>query len=431
MVIAALLLIQLYPQAFGHGIAFDSTIPQEYRDMNVALFIKVKPEVITGPVDRGSITITVRDIANNKIVEDVVLFIRIIKDNRILLEDKFNSPDGRIILDIIPNDIKPKISAFWDPDEGWRASQSLPATIEGPIFLDGGLYHFMIEVHKLEGNELPTNMILKYDSFVSIGKPYKFPVDGNTITIWNMYDKVTDLEYSNRVIRFDMPFNWDRGYLARVPLIHIDVIIPRELSDVIADEYDVRINDISIPEDALRIDTSKPNFVAVHIVLLTQHMMDIIDDVDESFKREGLAEFIVTPAKPREEIGIESLSATSSNGRYDVTISYSPSLITDTPITFILGFRDKETDAVAEATFNFLIMKDGEEIFREDNVSTIVGVGTIQYTFTEEGSYTIMLEDINSEGENVSFGISVVPEFPIAFLIISIAMSIAVAIRRL
>lgn len=406
VIISAILIIQFYPQAFGHGIAFDSTIPQEYRGMNIALFVKVEPEVITKPVDKGKITITVRDMSTNKIVEDVVLLIRIIKDNRILLEDKFNSPDGRIILEIIPNDIKPKISAFWDPDEGYRASQSLPATVEGPIFLDGGLYHFMFEVYQLEGSEIPTNMILRYDSYVSIGKPYVYRVNNSNVTIWNMYDKVIGFEYIDN-LEFTMPLNWDVSYLSRVPLIHIDVIIPRELEDIISDEYDVKINGISIPKDALRIDTSKPNFVAVHIVLLTQHIMNIIDEIDEQDKKEGIAEFSINPAKPREEIGIEELTVLSINKNYESTISYSPSLITDTPITFIIGFRDQRTNAVADAEFNFVILKDGNEIFREDDVKTIVGVGTVQYTFSEEGSYTIVLEDINGEDE-ARFAITVV-----------------------
>jgi hypothetical protein len=244
-----------------------------------------------------------------------------------------------------------------------------------------------------------------------------------------LYDKITNFEYADNTIKFDMPLNWDIDYISRVPLIHIDVIIPRELEGIIAEEYNVKINGISIAKDALRIDTSKPNFVAVHIVLLTQHMMNIIDDIDESYKMKDIAEFTINPAKPREEIGIEELSAISSDEAYKVTLSYSPSLITDTPITFIIGFRDQKSNEVAEAVFDFVIMKDGNEVFREDGVRTIVGVGTIQYTFTEVGSYAIMLEHINGK-EDATFAITVVPEFPIVLLIISMAMSL-VLIKRL
>lgn len=428
VIAAALLMMPFYP-ALGHGISFDSTPPQEYRGMNIALFVKVEPQVITEQVDKGKITITLRDISNNKILEDVILFIRIIKDDRILLEDKFNSPEGRVVLEIIPNDVKPKISAFWDPKEGWRASESLPATVEGPILLEGGLYHFMFEVHKVEGSEIPENMVLKYDSYVSIGEPHTFPAGNSSITIWNMYDKVTDFAYTNGTINFDMPFNWDVTYLATVPLVHIDVILPRELEEIISKEYAVKINGVSIPRDALRIDTSKPNFVAVHIVLLTQHIMSMIDDIDESYKIKDIAEFTVSPTKPAEEIGIEELSTISNDGNYKVTVSYSPSLTINTPITFIMGFRDQRNNEVAEATFDFVISKDGEVVFREDDVSTVVGVGTVQYTFTEVGSYTISLENINRGGD-ADFAITIVPEFPIAFLIVSIAMSLVVLMRR-
>ena len=421
------LLLLAYPiQVFGHGISFDSTSPKPYQDMDVALFIKVEPPVVTELLERGRITITVKDTSSNRIIEDVALLIRIVKDDRVLLEDMFNSPDGRIVMNIIPKDVKPKISAFWDPRDGWRASKDLPATIEAPILLEGGLYHFIIEVHKLDGNEIPENMILEYDTFISIGQAYEFDVDDNKITIWSLYDKIIDFKYDG-MIRFATPLDWSKEYISSLSLMHIDVIIPRELIN--ANNYDVRLNGISISRDALRIDTSKEDVVAVHIILLNKHLDIISNLMDKAYEEKGIAEFMLMPLV-KSSSNVDMLIDTSSKGNYEVSLRYSPSLLTDIPVTFIIGFKDLRSNAVSDAKFDFVIIKDGDVVFREDDLTTLVGVGTIQYTFTDVGSYTIRLEDINDEQEDVEFNIRVIPEFPIAIIVASIGVSMSILFAR-
>ncbi len=86
------------------------------------------------------------------------------------------------------------------------------------------------------------------------------------------------------------------------------------------------------------------------------------------------------------------------------------------PAKLWLKISDAATGALLEkAPHELVIISNGNEILREshDSPSHIH-----EYTFAEEqkGQVTIRIENLNNTGENLEFGVTVVPEFPFAIL---------------
>ena len=80
--------------------------------------------------------------------------------------------------------------------------------------------------------------------------------------------------------------------------------------------------------------------------------------------------------------------------------------------TFEIHFIEPETGKeVEDVIYEFGVMQDDMLLFmRTDQTSNVQRV-----TFSEEGPYTILVNNIDGLDENTSFSVQVTPEFPIAW----------------
>lgn len=102
------------------------------------------------------------------------------------------------------------------------------------------------------------------------------------------------------------------------------------------------------------------------------------------------------------------LEEASDQDTFMVEIDWTPADIGDEN-TFEIRFIEPETDKeVEDVVYDFGIEQDGSMILaREDQTST-----TQRVAFGEEGSYTIVVGNIDGLGEGASFPVQVTPEFP-------------------
>src|SRR5439155_3002948 len=110
-----------------------------------------------------------------------------------------------------------------------------PIVVEGPIFLEGGLYHFKVRIVTLDEDTLvlPDNQQTVYEDSLSIGD-----IENKTISIGDKqvpvdiisyYDKINDFEFDNKTMQmqFDMPFDWDINRLNKTNIfVHQEITIP-------------------------------------------------------------------------------------------------------------------------------------------------------------------------------------------------------------
>src|SRR5919202_460410 len=226
--------------AYSDGL-FQDQISASVGERKVALFIKMTPPVVTTETlkkgQKPTIEFRVFNSNNNATYFHVTYQILIQKDNRTLLNQWFHHHYGDLKLEIIPkNSTGTKIYAQKDPIlDVYTGTLDTPVLVEGPIFLEGGLYHFKVKIATLDEDTLvlPDNQQTLYEDSLSIGD-----IENRTISLGNSrvpvdiisyYDKINDFRFDNKSmqLQFDMPFDWDINRLNKTNIfVHQEITIP-------------------------------------------------------------------------------------------------------------------------------------------------------------------------------------------------------------
>ncbi|MCI0560605.1 MAG: hypothetical protein MN733_19125 [Nitrososphaera sp.] len=117
--------------------------------------------------------------------------------------------------------------------------------------------------------------------------------------------------------------------------------------------------------------------------------------------------FAANSAGAQEQLKLESLS---DEGTFRVEMIWIPDDI-GSDNTFSIRFIEPETNLEIEDIEYSLVLSQGDsgiqELRRVDQTATQQKI-----RFAEQGSYNIMIDDIDGLGEGASFSIQVTPEFP-------------------
>jgi len=137
-----------------------------------------------------------------------------------------------------------------------------------------------------------------------------------------------------------------------------------------------------------------------------------------------------------------AMRGSSDRKNIDVLIEPDPTPIENKEqTTFKVAFLQPGTDAIVQhIDYDFVIMKDGEEIFRasaqpgqQQPIHSTEGIATISYKFEDQGDYSIQvtisgIRFLPIEPETATFPLKVTPEFPVgaAAIFASAALMFAV-----
>lgn len=115
------------------------------------------------------------------------------------------------------------------------------------------------------------------------------------------------------------------------------------------------------------------------------------------------------PSFPVDEFGsrIEDfpLYNFTGDGEVEIGLSWTPeSIVTNEPISFIMDFFEYPENSRSYLwSYNFVIMQNGTEIYRTDEI-TQVGSSVQTYTFSSAGKTTIRIESDENKSSFVQFG---------------------------
>jgi hypothetical protein len=123
----------------------------------------------------------------------------------------------------------------------------------------------------------------------------------------------------------------------------------------------------------------------------------------------------------QEQIRLEALT---DQGTFRVEIIWTPNDI-GRANTFEIRFIDPDTDSeIEDVKYDISIYRDGRpDIQRLDQISAFQ-----EFSFEEQGSYEIRIEDIEDLGEGVIIPIQVTPEFRLEVFFLFAACGIGVAV---
>ncbi len=229
---------------FGDGLFMEELVAS-LGDRQANLLIKMSPPVVTTDLiqkqsQKPVIDFRLYDSKTNQTFKEVTYYITIEKNGEKLLSDWFYDPDGDLSIQMHPR-ITSQITVSGDIDpilNAYTSQGSGPVVASGPIFLEGGLYNFIVRIVTVDFVKtiLPDDQQPVFDGGLSVGAYQNKSLDVNgtpiPVEILSYYDKINNITYvpSSNAISFDMPFNYDMNKLNDTDnnvYIHQEVYVPR------------------------------------------------------------------------------------------------------------------------------------------------------------------------------------------------------------
>jgi hypothetical protein len=409
LLLVTIIIISSIAIAYGHGLGTDISPPITISDKEVSVEASINPTFLD-QVPSSEPTFIVRaldDPTRNSTIPGIDFRIVVELNNEILLDQRFRSSDGVVKANLIPDrNIQGwEINGQAKPNEHTEVSQSNPVELQSRILTAGGLYHIMVIIEESSAG-LAVQFDQKFDLFVSIGTSYMFgvqtPQGEEQMVVKTYYDEITNFDYSNKTIKFEMPFTWEHTYVDQVPVLHTEVQFPKTIEELQTNSYRGTLNNRELEAQAVVIDdyTSEQNRI-VHFVVNNAMLHRIEETLDDS----ETAVFTLSPAeKPRFPLDILSLPGE----KFLLQLSWGPDIIeTGVPTTFVMNIQDPATgDLFRGSSFDLVLIQDGNEI-HSTHMSSEFGTYSYEYTFSKAGTVTLAANNINSQGESAKIDVVV------------------------
>jgi hypothetical protein len=428
--------------AFADGLS-NVQIGGSVQGRNVALHIKVNPPVLTTETQQDAfIQVRLAD-GNNQTIKFTTFIIEVSKvvgsgEDRLMNPDAFHTESGLLTLKIQPQEGEVDVFATRDDFlQAWKADPGGTINIRGQILLEGGLYHFRVDVIGVDNIHglLPLDEVKTFDAYLSVGDVVAQDIqyEGRTYptTIISYYDKVQDFTFNPDTLTYSwsMPFNWDTTRIESATdiFVHEEVRIPKAFAgvgDVMF--FDGSVNGELLSTGMLALDpfTSEDDLI-LHFLLSKNDILNLAQKVANTT---DTMDFAFSPALDGGER--TSGEITTDAGGILVLLDWTPDqLAANEESTLELEFHDafsgdRITDDVTYDLRTFA--PDGIPIHSITNQTAIGGAGSQTVIFPTNETYRIEVDvkAIPAGGQSpdttrsgIARGTAVVPEFPVGVIL--------------
>ncbi len=310
-VFSSILLTVWTKPALGDGLTQEQ-LTASLGNRKAVLLIKIIPPVVTTETlqngQKPVVEFRLFDSNTNKSFSHVTYYIIIEKDGKRLLADLFHDHNGDLRIQINPSNLSQvSISGQQDPLLGaYIGTSDSPVVASGPIFINGGLYHFIVRIATVDSDStlLPDNQEPIYDSWLSIGNTVNQQIDLNgkqiPIKVISYYDKLNSFTFDakNMQMQFNMPFNWNVSRINNTNIfVHEEVYVPNPTPFTANKSFAGTVNGIDVSKD-LMLDNSNPNRDVIHVMIPKNDLVGIANQVNKNTQASnGLMKFTLQPAK--------------------------------------------------------------------------------------------------------------------------------------
>jgi hypothetical protein len=229
---------------YGDGL-FMEHLSASFGDRSANLLIRMSPPVVTTETiqqlsERPEIQFRLYENQSDQNFKEVTYYITINKDNKTLLSDWFFNNNGNLSIQMQPRN-QNDISIYGDIDpilNAYTSRDNNPVVAAGPIFLEGGLYHFVVRIVTVDFSRtiLPDDQQPVFEAWLSVGTAtdVNLNINGESlpIKVLSYYDEVGNVTYnqSSNSVNFTMPFIYDMERLndpTNTVFIHQEVEVPK------------------------------------------------------------------------------------------------------------------------------------------------------------------------------------------------------------
>jgi hypothetical protein len=288
---------------FGDGL-FQEELSASMAGRELSLLIKMSPPVVTTDTLKSGQTPLIQfrlsDTAKNDTINHVTYLIEIEKNGKRLLLDTFHSHTGNLGIQMRPSSADHiTINGEQDPILlAYTGDMERPVSATGPIFAEGGLYHFIVTIETLDFDRtfIPTDNQPVYEGWLSVGytmhKDLQINGTAYPVNAISYYDALKNFNYDSmdNELKFAMPFDWNLDRLKKVNLyVHEEISLPKP-SPLAANGYKGTINNIDLKPDSLLVDRTNSSKDVVHIMLTKPIVMDIAQKITDKSNMSNIIE---------------------------------------------------------------------------------------------------------------------------------------------
>ena len=344
-----ILLLNPIQNALADGLFEENLPPASVGDREASLYTKINPPILTSDSKQDAFfELRLFDANTDETIKFVSYFITVEKDDQLLMRDLFHSSQGPLKLKINPSNSE-TVSVFGstEPFLGGWTSETGDITINGPLLLEGGLYHFGIEIFGIDNprNIFKPENAPRFDSWLSIGDVYRDNViDGGNkynISLISYYDRIQDFKYNpdESNMSWIMPFNWD---LKRIQdnniFVHEEIKIPKTFTKFSeTNSFKALVNGNPLIGRSIALDpfTEEKNFI-VHLLLNKADIIKIAQKLNNT--NDKIMTFNLSPA---EQKLVETTSeVVSDRGGILVQFTWMDKIISNQDTNLQLRFSD-------------------------------------------------------------------------------------------
>src|ERR687886_3008651 len=302
--------------AFADGLTQEQ-LSASLGNRKADLLIKMNPPVVTTETlqngQKPTVEFRLFDSNTNQSFNHVTYYIIIEKDGKRLLSDMFHDHNGDLKIQVNPintttgNAVATTSLSGGDPDPLLgilTATQTNPIVASGPIFVRGGLYHFIVRIETVDSDYtlLPYNQEPVYESWLSIGNTEnrQISIEGGQIPIKiiSYYDKLSNFGFENKnmQMKFDMPFNWNVSRIDNTSIfVHEEISVPKANAFTLKGSFIGKVNGIDISKNVM-VDNSNPQKDVIHIMIPKNNLIQLADQVNKNGQAfTGLMRFTLQP----------------------------------------------------------------------------------------------------------------------------------------
>jgi hypothetical protein len=315
--------ISLTP-VFGDGL-FEENLSATFGDRKANLVIKMTPpvvttETLTNKTQKPLIEFMLSDSNTNESFSHVTYFITIEKEGKKLLSDWFHDHAGILRIQMKPSNVS-QVVVYGEQDpilNAYTGTSDSPVIAAGPIFLEGGLYHFIVRIATVDFDRtmLPDDNQPIFDGYLSVGniENYEAVIGGKVtpIKLTSYYDKLGNITFDDQETKLavNMPFDWNLSRIQNVNIfVHEEISTPKPNNFTSKGSYSGVVNGIDV-SNQLKLDNSNPKEDVIHFMLSKDKLVSLAEQIANNSK--SSIDLMKFSLKPSIEIATTNLTSMTS-----------------------------------------------------------------------------------------------------------------------
>lgn len=424
-------------KAFGDGLTSE-TFTATLGNRNAEMLVEVNPPILTDETrDEAYMLFRLYDANTNETIPYTTFFISVEKGigedaETIMSPTLFHTESGLLRLKVQP--AEGELQIFGTQEQflnAWVADPGGTVNIQGPLFLEGGLYYLRVEIFGVDNirNIFTDENIPEFDSWLSVGDVFTQTVDyqgqSYDTTVISYYDRVRNFSFdgSNQQFTWSMPFDWNVSRIEDTNIfIHEEVKIPKSLAGIgDTTSFAATVNGNPISGRMLAVDPySSQHELTLHYLINKNDIISMASEIPEDD-----SDMIFTLAPSTGQDAQTTGEILTDTGNVNVVLEWAPDqLNANTESTLTLSFYDGFSGERIgdDVNYNLRVLdNNGSQVYSQTGLVAEGGTGTQTIDFPANENYRMEVEvtgiardgqSIDQTRNGIARGTVVVPEFP-------------------